>query len=225
MGLSHSPKIVTDGLVLALDAGNTKSYLGSGTTWTDLTGKGNNGTLTNGPTFDSGNGGSIVFDAVDDFVQCGGSLSSTTSATFIAWIKRNGNIGDYTGIIFSRSAQASGLNFRTNQMVGYHWASIPATDQFVTNLIIPDLTWCMCALSVQSTSATCYLGTSSGVSGATNTITHTSTTLDDIELGRDNLGGARIYKGNIAIAQVYNRALTDTEILQNFNALRGRFGL
>ena len=68
MGLAHSPKIVTNGLVLCLDAGNTKSYPGSGTAWTDLSGRGNNGTLTNGPTYSSTNGGSVVFDAVDDYV-------------------------------------------------------------------------------------------------------------------------------------------------------------
>jgi hypothetical protein len=51
MSLIHSPRIVTDGLVLCLDAGNPKSYTGSGTTWTDLSGNGNNGTLTNSPTY------------------------------------------------------------------------------------------------------------------------------------------------------------------------------
>jgi len=66
---NNGPKIVTSGLVLALDAGNTKSYPGSGTVWTDLSGNGNTGTLTNGPTFNSSNGGSIVFDGVDDFVN------------------------------------------------------------------------------------------------------------------------------------------------------------
>ena len=62
MAFNYSPKIVTDGLVLCLDAGNPNSYPGSGNTWTDLSRGRNNGTLTNGPTFDSGNGGSIVFD-------------------------------------------------------------------------------------------------------------------------------------------------------------------
>ena len=69
MAISYNPRIVTDGLVLALDAGNPKSYPGSGTTWTDLSGNGNNGTLTNGPTYSSANGGSIVFDGVDDYAE------------------------------------------------------------------------------------------------------------------------------------------------------------
>ena len=62
MGLAHSPNIVTDNLVFCVDAANTKSYSGSGTDWKDLGSQGNNGTLTNGPTFNSSNGGSIVFD-------------------------------------------------------------------------------------------------------------------------------------------------------------------
>ena len=68
MGLAHSPSIVTDGLVLCLDAANTKSYPGSGTTWTDISGKGYDGTLTNGPTFSSNYGGNIVLDGSNDFV-------------------------------------------------------------------------------------------------------------------------------------------------------------
>jgi len=67
MGLAHSPRIVTDGLVLCLDAASKRSYPGTGTTWTDLK-SGNNGTLTNGPTFNTGNGGSIVFDGSNDYV-------------------------------------------------------------------------------------------------------------------------------------------------------------
>ena len=71
MGLSHSPNIVTDVLVLCLDAANRRSYPGSGNSWLDLSGNGNNGTLTNGPTYSSANGGSLVFDGVDDYVNCG----------------------------------------------------------------------------------------------------------------------------------------------------------
>ena len=82
MGLSHSPRIVTDGLVFCVDAANKRSYPGVGTTWTDLTANKNNGTLTNGPTFDSANGGSIVFDGTNDYVDLGSSLSISTSSPF-----------------------------------------------------------------------------------------------------------------------------------------------
>ena len=69
MGLTHSPRIVTDGLVLCLDAANAQSYPGTGTTWTDRSTSGNNETLTNGPTFDSANRGAIVFDGSNDRVD------------------------------------------------------------------------------------------------------------------------------------------------------------
>ena len=69
MAIFYNPRTITDGLVLCLDAANRKSYPGSGTTWTDLSGRGNTGTLTNGPTYSSANGGSIVFDGTDDIVN------------------------------------------------------------------------------------------------------------------------------------------------------------
>lgn len=75
MALNHSPKIVTNGLVLYLDAANQKSYPGSGTTWTDLSGNGNTGTLTNGPTFSANNNGGIVFDGANDYVSISNSSS------------------------------------------------------------------------------------------------------------------------------------------------------
>ncbi len=89
MGLAHSPRTVTDGLVLALDAGNTKSYPGSGTAWTDLIGS-NNGTLTNGPTYNSDNGGSIVFDGTNDYVTISDDSDftfGTGDLTVEAWFK------------------------------------------------------------------------------------------------------------------------------------------
>lgn len=92
MGLTHSPKIVTNGLVLALDAANNKSYPGSGVTWYDLSGNGNNGTLTNGPTFNVGNLGSIVFDGTNDYVSFNNSGTSTSfdfgtgDMTFTFWM-------------------------------------------------------------------------------------------------------------------------------------------
>ena len=85
MAFSYSPKIVTDGLVLYLDAENTRSYPGTGTTWSDLSRDGNNGTLTNGPTVDSGNGGSIVFDGSNDYVDFDDILDLSTLSVSM-WI-------------------------------------------------------------------------------------------------------------------------------------------
>ena len=220
--------IVTDGLVLNLDAGFVGSYPTTGSTWYDISGNASNGTLINGPTFNSANSGSIVFDGVDDYAQCAGSFP-LTSATIITWIRRNGSQVSFAGVFFTRGGQSiTGLNFYydTNK-IGYHWAA--GYWDFESNLTIPDLTWCMVALSVTSTAGILYLCQSSGITTATNTNSHPSIVLDNIKLAQDDTvaqyGIYRFFKGNIAISQVYNRALSSNEITQNFNALKGRFGI
>ena len=215
---------VTAGLVLNLDAGNAASYPGSGTAWTDLSGNGRSGTLTGGPTYSSADGGSIVFDGSNDFVQCSGSLTAT-AATFVIWMRRNGPQDDFDGIIYSRSANATGLSFfGTTNKISYTWNNAVNTYTWDSGLTIPDLTWCMIAVSVTSTSATAYLCQSGGITSATNTVSHTSTVLDDVKLAQDDLGG-RFFNGRISVAMIYDRALSADEISQNFNALRGRYGL
>ena len=217
--------IVTTNLSMFLDAGNASSYPGSGTAWTDLSGNSRNGTLTGGPTYTSADGGAIVFDGTNDFVQCTGSITAT-AATFVSWIRRNGAQDDFDGIIYSRSANATGISFYgTTNKISYTWNNAVDTYSWDSGLTIPDLTWCMIAVSVTSTSATAYLCQSSGITSATNTVNHTSTTLDDIKIGQDELAGFRFFNGRIATAMIYDRALSAGEITQNFNALRGRYGL
>jgi hypothetical protein len=222
--ITQELSVVTTGLQLYLDAGQAASYSGSGTAWNDLSGNGRNGTLTNGPTYSSADGGSIVFDGTNDFVQCSGSVTAT-AATFVAWIRRNGTQGDYDGILYSRGATATGIQFfGTTNRIAYTWNNAVNTYTWNSGLTLPDLTWCMVAVSVTSTTATAYLCQSSGITSAINTVSHTSTTLDDIKIGQDDLGG-RFFTGNIAIAQLYNIALSAEQVSQNFAADRARFGL
>jgi len=223
MAIVYNTSIVRDGLALYLDAANIKSYPGSGTAWTDLSGNGRNGTLTLGPTYSSLNNGSIIFDGTDDFVQCSGSVTAT-AATFVAWIRRNGTQGQYDGILVSRGTNVSGMMFQSSNQLAYIWNNAINAYTWQSGLTIPDLTWCMVAVSVTSTSATAYLCQSSGITSATNTVSHTSTVMDDIKLGQDDDGG-RFFTGNIAIAQLYNRALTAAEVTRNFEATRGRYGI
>ena len=219
-----TPDIVTTDLQLYLDAGNASSYPGSGTAWTDLSGNSRDGTLTNGPTYSSADGGSIVFDGSNDFVQCTGSLT-VTAATFVAWIKRNGNQGAYDGILLSRGTNTTGMNFSSySNQLGYHWNDASATYNWSSGLTVPDLTWCMVAVSVTSTTATAYLCQAGGTTTAINTVNHSSSLLNDIKLAQDDFGG-RFFNGNISVAMLYNRALTADEITTNFNALRGRYGI
>lgn len=221
--ITDVPTTVTANLSMYLDAGVTSSYPGTGTTWTDLSGNNRNGTLTNGPTYSSADGGSIVFDGTNDYVQCSGSIT-TTAATFVSWIRRNGTQGSYDGILISRGTNVTGMMFQSSNQLAYIWNNAVNAYTWQSGLIVPDLTWCMVAVSVTSTSATAYLCQSSGITSATNTVSHTSTTLDDIKIGQEDFGG-RFFAGNIATAMIYNRALSADEITQNFNALRLRYGI
>ena len=226
-GISITPvsvsQIVQSGLQLYLDAGNAASYPGSGTAWTDLSVNGRSGTLTNGPTYSSADGGSIVFDGSNDYVQCTGSLT-VTAATFVTWIKRNGNQGQYDGILFSRGTNTTGMNFQASNQLGYHWNDAGNTYNWQSGLTVPNLTWCMIAVSVTSTAATAYLCQTGGTTTATNTVNHSSSVLNDIKLALDD-AAARYFNGNIAIAQLYNTALSAADISQNFEVDRARFGV
>jgi len=215
--------IDTSGLSLYLDAGNASSYPGSGTTWTDLSNNGRNGTLINGPTYSSADGGSIVFDGTNDLVQCTGSLT-VTAATFVTWIRRNGNQDQFDGILFSRSTNTTGMDFQVSNQLGYTWNNAANTYSWQSGLIIPDLTWCMVAISVTSTAATAYLCQTSGITTATNTVSHGSSLIDDIKIAQDEFS-TRYFTGNIAIVQLYNIALSAGQISQNFQADRARFGV
>jgi hypothetical protein len=221
--ITRELSVITAGLQLYLDAGRPASYSGSGTTWNDLSGNGRNGTLTNGPTYSATNGGSIVFDGTDDFVQCSGSVTAT-AATFVAWIRRNGSQGTYDGILSSRGTSVTGMQFYSSDQLGYVWNNAVNTYTWNSGLTVPDLTWCMIAVSVTSTAATAYLCQSSGITSATNTVSHTSTTIDDIKIGQEEFGG-RFFTGNIAIAQLYNTALSVEQVSENFAADRARFGV
>jgi len=87
MGTSYNANIVTDSLVLCLDAANPRSYPGSGTTWYDLSGNGHNGTLVNGVGFNSGERGSMIFDGTNDYIDYGNFLDDPTDFTVVAWQK------------------------------------------------------------------------------------------------------------------------------------------
>jgi hypothetical protein len=140
-------------------------------------------------------------------------------------MRRSGPQDDYDGILYSRGSVATGIGFfGTTNKISYTWNDAVNTYSWDSGLTIPDLTWCMVAVSVTSTSATAYLCQSSGITSATNTVSHTSTVLDDIRIGQDNLA-SRFFNGRIAVAQIYNIALSAEQVSQNFAADRSRFGV
>ena len=216
--------IVQSGLVLNLDAGVSSSYPGTGTAWTDLSGNGRTGTLTNmeiPSDYSSTNGGSLTFDGVNEYVVCSGSSLSLSAATFIAWINRASVQGTNPGIIFSRTPSATGMNFRSGAL-GYHWNDDGSTYNWASGLVIPQA-WCMCAITVTNSLATGYLYQASGLSTATNSYNgHGSTTMSSIRVGVDAYEN-RYYTGNISQALIYNRALTAAEIQQNYLATKSRY--
>jgi hypothetical protein len=236
MSINYNPRIVTDGLVLCLDAGNTKSYLGTGTTWTDISRNGNNGTLTNGPTFDSANGGSLVFDGTNDkIVVPYNSNLNPSNVTISVWFKRTvtRNYSHFAGLPASNSVWNS-------PYVSYGIEFIGITDQPSLTLGFSDNTF---SYTTATASASTAVGSWVNVVGTydksfskiyvngqlitSNAQTKTLlTTNANFILGTETQNTS-VYplNGNIAQVSVYNRALTASEVKQNFNALRGRFGI
>ena len=212
------PNIVTDDMVMHLDAGQTASYPGSGTTWTDLSGNGNNGTLTNfsGSFYDSANQGSLIFDGNDDFAACGSvNFFGSGKVTTNAWVKLSGSKVQH--IIDSSSTTWHLAVLDDNRP--YFWnGTTYHTDAPALSLN----QWYMLT-GVQGTTLDIYTNGVLQKSIATNANVATGNT---ISVGNFQGGSpSRYWNGNVATATLYNRALTAAEILQNFNALRGRFGL
>jgi len=228
MTLSHSPSIVRDGLQLYLDAANSKSYPGSGTTWTDLSGNENNGVLENGPVYSSDNSGSIIFDGVNDIVNCGSSntLNITSSLTINAWIFPTGfGEGNFGRIVDRANANAYALfldntgTFATNGI--RYLVNNAAGTGSISNIVTLN-TWQNFVLSHLGTSAILY---KNGFSvGTINGQTLPSVPNQPLYIGNRNALD-RTFQGSISQVSIYNKALTANEIKQNFNALRGRYGL
>ena len=231
MALAHSPRIVRDGLALYLDAANTKSYPGSGTTWKDLSGKGNNGTLTNGPTFSSDDGGSILVDGSNDFISipfAGGVYcidfwikpASTLTSSTISNSILDFNNGQQSLIFGSCTGFFNGelITLLTNPdgVGGKRSAYVSTTDS------ISGWTHINCNYD-----GSAYRFTVNNVlKPLTQSGSDIINAISPIYLGKADGGGINgFYNGNISNLKLYSRALTDAEIDQNYNALKSRFGL
>ena len=240
-------KIVTDGLVLCLDAADRNSYVSGSTTWNDLAGS-NNGTLVNGPTFTGSNGGGIQFDATDDYASIPDNNSlDLTELTISLWFNRGdilalppsdrhnlfvkGNTdvpsGDEINYLVSLSGPITGGG-------RYVWRH-PSVDSGVANILAPPSQilfanqWYNLVFTHVSTNAPIpYLNgvkqTNWTVNNPTNALvpnTWRATICGDVERSPS----AASFNGIMSIVQLYNRALSETEVLQNWNATKGRFGL
>jgi hypothetical protein len=234
MSLSRGPKIVTNGLVLYLDAANTKSYSGSGTAWYNLSGNSNTGTLTNGPTFSAGNQGSIVFDGVNDNVLLSSTAGLTNNFTIDLWCLPNAtheidseSTSGTTGISGQRyivEAEHQGSNGGAGISIGTNGVSVyEHGDSYLPALLVYSTTISSASHIVvvyTSKQPTLYINSSNVRTGLTSPKT-------TVYLSTPNIGGFAYgyFSGNIYTVKFYNRSLSATEILQNYNATKRRFGL
>jgi len=233
MSIAGPGKIIQDGLVLYLDASNTKSYPGSGTTWTDISRVGNNGTLTNGPTFNIANGGSIVFDGTNDYVNCGSGGAQSGDFTVSSWFKRNGPQSGVSGVIFCRSG--ANPDYKQNFLLSIFGATNYArfstsidTYKFINSTtVIADNIWYEITGTYNSSTKTLQIYINGVLENSTTITTNPPTDGSQlITLGSsDGTVPGNFFKGNVAAAKLYNRLLSSSEVLQNYNVEKKKFGL
>ena len=218
-------------LVLNLDAGIPESYPGTGTLWTDLSIYGNNGTLINGPTFDSANDGSIVFDGVDDYVT---TLlnSSANNTTSIIWYKWDG-VNKATTLTYLGNSESTGLGFYINNgtntntagnkigvLYGGAYYNALNSGTLYGTLVSGIYT----QLTLTRDGSTTMLYQNGVFLGYTTRTPNASTSSLNLKIG-GVAGGLLSFGGAVPLIQFYNRALSSTEILAKFNQTKGRYGL
>lgn len=223
MAAHGGPDLIQDGLVLSLDAGNIKSYPGSGTTWRDLTANRNNGTLTNGPTFNNANGGSIVFDGTNDYV----TISTNNIRTFDATVTFVVKLPFYSGgqrciVSYRRGAGGQLYVGKASQGIFCYYDSLSPQQFTVGNITDNSICHVTIVLNATGTTISTYInGRLAGSATRTGWVGTDNTILD---LGYDSDTNEYMV-GNMYMFAHYSRVLTPQEILQNFNATRKRFGL
>lgn len=226
MSLSHSPQIVRNGLILCLDAANPRSYPGSGTDWNDLSGNQNNGTLVNGPTYSNINNGTIVFDGTNDVVQCGTTIPPAGNMSIFAWVyltsvNSEWNIiatkwfggNDFHWALKSPTNNGAGLkqNLFTSSNSDVYGATV-----FFTN------TWYYVGFTLTNGGALTFY--QNGIVDSTVSPVSRQTAGSILQIGDERTS---IYGliGRIPQVSIYNRALTASEVSQNFNATKGRYSI
>lgn len=215
MSFNFSPKIVTDGLVLYLDAANNKSYSGTGTLWKDITGSGYDGLLTNSPTFLNENKGNFLFDGINEYVVWGSNvLSPLTNITYDCWFKCDGSAYSF----FTISSQNLRIYYQHTNSTWY--IAFGGQNIFFTRSY--DTNWTNFTYRYDGVTHFC------NVNGINYPFTLGSGTSSQVNLrisGRDNIGAEFNFKGSVANTKIYNRSLSTTEILQNYNTTKNRFEL
>ena len=227
MGSFGGPDIITEGLVLAVDAGSTRSYPGSGTTTTSLVSS-NIGSLINGVGFSGDNGGAFTFDGVNEFISFDTTLTfSSANLTSVAWVKLDSYPSQNSTIGFSPDSGTTGFRIYSISATSLGVWTRNGTGGGVTAIAttngIPLNEWVQVTFVLNGTNGKIY---KNGVEVLTGTFTQTPNALSSspVWLSRYS-GGGYVLDGKTASALLYNRALTAAEVLQNYNAKKSRFGL
>jgi hypothetical protein len=231
-----TPSIITNGLILNLDASNSASYPGTGTTWTDLSPNGNNGTLTNGVGYTSANGGALTFDGVNDYINMGNNTAyNLTNISVSTWVRLTTGTPDYSPII-SRYSSIGGTNFQgwfiyydkpsskfyvDGRESSLSYLSLGSNNTYSLN------NWYNVMWTKSGSSWSLYIN---GVLDRTLTLGNGTTAFlfNNMQIG-GSIGwgpGDKYYgKQDIPTVNMYNRALSQGEVTQNYNTLKTRFGL
>ena len=235
MALSHSPRIVTDGLVLCLDASDPQSYSGSGTTWYDRSGNGDDltgsGPDSNTPTFDSSNS-SMSFGGNGEKYQSNTNCGVVGDQTLEAVFYEDAGTAPHTTIMCTDINYQYGIklmSYKNSDRYGL-WIGFGSSNYLVavSETLANDITYHLLGTyKASSGEVKIYLD---GVLKKTETIATTGNVSlygGKITLGQDYHGSSNNYSlnGNIFLSRVYNKVLTASEVLQNYNATKSRFGL
>jgi hypothetical protein len=245
MAISRGPNLNRDGLVLYLDAANSKSYPGSGNTWKDLSGNDNNATLINGPTFDTQNSGNILFDGINDSFTIGETIDISNSnnkgnytifldfilpgpldpsnrrSFFVSSVGRQFEFSSTNVILISMLID--GLGGHQNIGLGKNLLLNEIQNLVITKTQTNTFTiWINGVLT--RTLIPPYLAFRTDVGGDTYPVT-TSTLFDTSIKSFGSVFNSRWWNGNVFRTLIYDRVLTPLEIIQNFNATRARFVL
>jgi len=231
MGIDIGPIEVTDGLIVHLDCGNTRSYAGSGTSVSSLSGLGNTGILINGPTFSSSNGGQIIFDGTNDYIKLPANNAynlnngSLTIEVFYSII--NPIIGERM-ILEHNNWQAAGLyqlTFATNNVYRYNfpeaWVGGQQLDYTDTNLELNKWTHVVAHFNTNTNTSRLYINTQLKAERTDITAELGNSTSDIFIFCRNGTG--LFLAAKLGYIKLYNRALTAQEIFQNYHAAKGRY--
>ena len=237
MGIRRGPNIVQSGLVLSLDAGNVRSYPGSGTTWRDLSGNNYHGTLQNSPTFSNTVKGDFLFDYTNDYVSTVGmaNFSYGSGITVSVWHYNGGGTGFYRGVVNNgvEGDRIGGFDLRygredffggSNNGTSLNWRITNSGDTSTAVVVHANVNeWHNYVGTYDNSTVAAYKDgsffTSSTHSGGGQLKTVNNSTTIGVSPGT-----SEYLDGRLAIIQIYNRVLTASEILQNYNMTKSRFG-